>query len=640
MVVTKALIWLLYPIPPSGGLSQVSIQPYTIEGLYKYGYYYYKNENYELAKSYFNSAKRQLKLASTSDEYRFIGNSSTFLGVIKEVEEYKKVRIAHTAKEDYEFALNCYTKAIAKAKELGGDEDDAIYDIGVCCYRYGKILREEKSEADFKQQTSEPEDHCNKFIQAEKWIMEAISISENKGKLNWEYYFMMGLVLSDGKDDTPNATIQQQQQQAISYYDQAISINPTDYRPWYNKGLALHNLHRYEEANDCYNNAIRHAIDKCPQWVIAFIWNDYGNSLYNLGKEKEAKSCHEKALSLANVQSPYIINNLSWSLIKLGEIEDADKQIDKVLNRFKAKPNLNDDVFRTIAQYPITIKRTLKQALFIKGYILMEQKLYNKASTYIDAAIELGNRFDVTLDALPYYYKGNMSYEQKDYEAAIENYRQAIHINRELAEAHDSLGVAISKKADDENALKEASKEIGTAIEIKPNLFPAHQHLIILQAAMSSGKTFSGTGPRFIRFWSSSWKRALIAVALVTTAVGLAYFDMHFNDRAVSVQNTTSSQLARLLPNKDVLKINNTVVNNVSEQSRTETYGLIIVGLILLILLLPDIQRARIGPVQLDITSYGPGDHGTLEDLTNKITQPLERRSAFENKLANPSWGQ
>lgn len=43
---------------------------------------------------------------------------------------------------------------------------------------------------------------------------------------------------------------------ALSFFDQALSIEPTNADLWNLKGIALRSLGRYDEASDCYNKSL------------------------------------------------------------------------------------------------------------------------------------------------------------------------------------------------------------------------------------------------------------------------------------------------------------------------------------------------------------------------------------------------
>ena len=43
---------------------------------------------------------------------------------------------------------------------------------------------------------------------------------------------------------------------ALSFFDQALSIEPINADLWNLKGIALRSLGRYDEASDCYNKSL------------------------------------------------------------------------------------------------------------------------------------------------------------------------------------------------------------------------------------------------------------------------------------------------------------------------------------------------------------------------------------------------
>jgi tetratricopeptide (TPR) repeat protein len=81
-------------------------------------------------------------------------------------------------------------------------------------------------------------------------------------------------------------------EEAISWYDIAISKNPKDIVAWYNKGNILDNLGRHNEAIHCYDR------------VIEIVPND-SSAMYNkatilarIGKLEEAVSLYDKIISI------------------------------------------------------------------------------------------------------------------------------------------------------------------------------------------------------------------------------------------------------------------------------------------------------------------------------------------------------
>jgi superkiller protein 3 len=63
-------------------------------------------------------------------------------------------------------------------------------------------------------------------------------------------------------------------------------------KAWYNKGIALYNLRKYDEAIASYDEAIR--VDS----NYAKAWYNKGLALDNIGKHEEAKKSYDKAKHL------------------------------------------------------------------------------------------------------------------------------------------------------------------------------------------------------------------------------------------------------------------------------------------------------------------------------------------------------
>jgi superkiller protein 3 len=64
----------------------------------------------------------------------------------------------------------------------------------------------------------------------------------------------------------------------IAAYDRALQIKPNDYEAWNNRGNALFNLGRYEEAITCYDRAI----EIKPDYHLAS--HNRGTALRKLGR--------------------------------------------------------------------------------------------------------------------------------------------------------------------------------------------------------------------------------------------------------------------------------------------------------------------------------------------------------------------
>ncbi|MDQ3967043.1 MAG: tetratricopeptide repeat-containing serine protease family protein, partial [Thermoproteota archaeon] len=114
-------------------------------------------------------------------------------------------------------------------------------------------------------------------------------------------------------------------QEAIACYDNALEIDPNCANPWNNKGNALANLSKYEEAIKHYDKALDIDPNAAP------VWNNKGSALANLSKYEEAIKHYDKALDIdPNYANAW--NNKGNALANLSKYEEAIKHYDKALD--------------------------------------------------------------------------------------------------------------------------------------------------------------------------------------------------------------------------------------------------------------------------------------------------------------------
>jgi tetratricopeptide (TPR) repeat protein len=81
-------------------------------------------------------------------------------------------------------------------------------------------------------------------------------------------------------------------EEAITFYDRAVKIEPGSHEAWYNRGVSLEELGRYEEAIASYERAVEIKPDSRKAWYHR------GDSLYDLGRYKEAIASYNQALEI------------------------------------------------------------------------------------------------------------------------------------------------------------------------------------------------------------------------------------------------------------------------------------------------------------------------------------------------------
>ncbi|MEG3989047.1 tetratricopeptide repeat protein, partial [Microcoleus sp. S28C3] len=133
---------------------------------------------------------------------------------------------------------------------------------------------------------------------SERWKQEdylALTPQERKRKL----VRIQSLIDEDGQTPEQQAELFYEQgllhdfaeeyAKARSSYDKALEIKPDLHEAWNNRGIALRNLGREEEAIASYDKALEFK----PDYRDA--WNNRGIALRNLGREEEAIASYDKA---------------------------------------------------------------------------------------------------------------------------------------------------------------------------------------------------------------------------------------------------------------------------------------------------------------------------------------------------------
>lgn len=115
---------------------------------------------------------------------------------------------------------------------------------------------------------------------------------------------------------------------AIFYYEKALSITQKNSNIWNSKGLALYELERYQSAIECYNKALSISPNDCD------ILLNKGLALNEQGKYFEAIKCYDIALQIAPGDID-IWKNKAKALDNLGKHDEAKECYAKVAEMMK-----------------------------------------------------------------------------------------------------------------------------------------------------------------------------------------------------------------------------------------------------------------------------------------------------------------
>lgn len=219
-------------------------------------------------------------------------------------------------------------------------------------------------------------------------------------------------------------------------YDNVIRLMPDLMAAYYNKGIALQSLHRYEDAVTAFNTVIR--LD--PEFeninqVLADVF-------FALNDDKSALSYYLKILKTEpdNIYVLYKIGSLRLKEIKYHEAEGYFRQI-------------------------ILLNPDNTEALFSLGSALQLQGDLDAAEEYYNQAIELRPDYFLAYNNLGILHK-----ERKKFDIAINFFSKAVSHKADYAEAYNNLGHAYQILEKYDLALAAYKK----LVELKPNNSEAH----------------------------------------------------------------------------------------------------------------------------------------------------------------------
>jgi tetratricopeptide (TPR) repeat protein len=233
-----------------------------------------------------------------------------------------------------------------------------------------------------------------------------------------ETWFNRGNALNDlGRD-----------QEAIASYEKALAIKPDKYEAWYNHGNTLNNLKRAKEAIKSYDRALNLEPNKHEAWY------NRGIALCDLGLSEEAIASYEKALAIKPNKYEAWYNH-GIALCDLGKYEESLISYEKVLS---IKP---DDY---LAWYrhgvSLSFMRQFEKAIFSYKKALEIHPMYHQAWYYLGIALyNLGQceeaivSYDKALEIEPKHIlswdkRGSAFENLGQIEEAIFSYRKALEI--------------------------------------------------------------------------------------------------------------------------------------------------------------------------------------------------------------------
>ena len=189
-------------------------------------------------------------------------------------------------------------------------------------------------------------------------------------------------------------------EQAVASYDKAIEINPNHDDAWNNRGIALGELGKYEQALASYDKAI----EINPNHDEA--WYSRGFDLGELGRHEQALASYDKAIEI-NPNNHRAWNNHGITLGELGRHEQELASYDKAIE-------INPNNHRAWSNRSLALGQLGK---------------YEQAFASLDRAIKINPNY-----VYAWYNKAATYALQNNLDLALENLKKAFSLNPELRE--------------------------------------------------------------------------------------------------------------------------------------------------------------------------------------------------------------
>ncbi|MCC3536641.1 MAG: tetratricopeptide repeat protein [Microcoleus sp. PH2017_25_DOB_D_A] len=167
-----------------------------------------------------------------------------------------------------------------------------------------------------------PEARKRELVRLQGLIDEDGQTSEQKAEL----FFEQALLYRSAEDYA----------KAIASYDKALEFKPDKHEAWINRGSALDDLGRLEDAIASYDKAL----EIKPDYHEA--WNNRGIALRNLGRLEDAIASYDKALEFKPDDTSAFYNKACCYALH--------SQIDQAIQNLQQAINLNPDEWREMAK--------------------------------------------------------------------------------------------------------------------------------------------------------------------------------------------------------------------------------------------------------------------------------------------------
>ncbi len=270
---------------------------------------------------------------------------------------------------------------------------------------------------------------------------------------------------------------------ALSYFEEALKVDPRHFYAINNKGMVLYSLRKYSEAIECYNRALEIKPDN--QEAL----NNLGNALLDLAQRKKGKEAedlfrqsfekYEKVIKIKPDKSE-ALNNWGVALSGLARMKEGKEAWDlfkQAFEKYERALKIKPDYHKALNNWGIDLSGLARmkegkeaEDLFKQAFEKFERALKIKPDKH-----EALNNWGVALAGIAKTQAGKEASDS--FNQAFEKFERALKIKPDYYEALYNWGFALagfarmkeSKEAED--LFKQAFEKYKRALKIKPDSY-------------------------------------------------------------------------------------------------------------------------------------------------------------------------
>ena len=269
-------------------------------------------------------------------------------------------------------------------------------------------------------------------------------------------------------------------EEAIQCYDQALAINPDDKEGWNGKGDALDDLGKHEEAIICYDYVLRIHPDDST-------WAMKGIVLNKINRHQEASICFDKALSInphnATALTMQKSNQEKYSDDQLEKMNESNKMAHRAIEAFESKKYEESIPYIQVALKLLKDQPEDQNTFTITNELLaMLSYCFFKINKFEEALVYVNNSITINPDVSKYWnFKGNILSALSKYEEAIFCYDKALELDPDKSMYLSNKGECLDKLS----KYPESISYYERALEKDPNNETIQKDLDAVKAKLS-----------------------------------------------------------------------------------------------------------------------------------------------------------